>query len=265
MLNFFKKRAESPYAATIQYLSKEPHLRDLEQIAKQIHDRVPVIAYRYKEHLIHIINEESAIYHIVHTTAKMEKLAGASTAQNGGTLLDIGANIGLFTYFYKKKNPLSRVYLFEPDKRLVPVIKKNLEGFNNYEIIEAAVSDIDGELTFFTNPNSSQTNSTEYEAVVPFASEQSIVKTTVRSIKLSTFCNDRQIRHISTLKIDIQGGEYLALDSSKELLKIADEALVEICFLMPNTIPLIKLMDNYYKKHQPISEIIMGADLKFYN
>src|ERR1700754_1147899 len=101
----------------VDYLRKEPNLQNPKQIADQINSKEPVISFRYKEHQLYIINEEVALYHIVHTTAKMEKLADAVPKNSTGIMLDIGANVGLYSYFYKRRCPDATTFLFEPDKR----------------------------------------------------------------------------------------------------------------------------------------------------
>jgi FkbM family methyltransferase len=249
----------------VDYLRKEPNLQSPKQIADQINSKEPVISFRYKDDQLYIINEEVALYHIVHTTAKMEKLADAVPKNSTGVMLDIGANVGLYSYFYKKRCPDAKAFLFEPDKRLVPVIEKNLQHFSNWEVLNSAVGETSGQIDFFFNPKSSQTNSTEREALLPFMKNEEIVGEKVQSLRLSDFCSQRNIQSIETLKIDIQGGEFKVLKASEDILTITKTAFVEICFLMPDTIPLVKLMDQYFKKYEPVTEIIMGADLKFYN
>ncbi len=259
MLNFFKKKESN----TIVYLKKDLNLKHLNQIEEQIKSNEKIIEYNYKDDKLYIVNEEASLYHIVNTTSKLEKLANSIVSNEVDIMFDIGANVGIFGYFFKKKYPNANIFLFEPDKKLLPIIEKNLSKFIKNTIINSAVSDFNGEIDFFYNPNSSQTNSTEIEALLPFIEKKHIIKNSVPCTTLNTFCKENQIYQIDVLKIDIQGGEYRALKSSEETLKFTKEILLEVCFLMPETIPLINLMYQHYKNYKPINEIIMGADLKF--
>lgn len=256
----FKKKKESE---TILYLKKELNLKYLNQIEEQLKSNQEIIEYHYKDDKLYIINEQSCLYHIVNSTSKIEKLANSIVSNEVDVMFDIGANIGLFGYFFKKKYPNANMFLFEPDKKLLPIIEKNLQKFTKKTIINSAVSDFNGEIDFFYNPNSSQTNSTEIEALLPFIDKNDIIKSTVACTTLKSFCEKSKITAIDVLKIDIQGGEYKALKSSEDILGFTKEVLLEVCFLMPETIPLINLMYQHYKNYDPINEIIMGADLKF--
>lgn len=268
-MRLFKKndsnKTGNKFENIVLSLQSEKRLINVKRIAEQFYSNEPIIEYQYKDDILYIINEEASIYHIVHSTVKLEKLALAVQEKENKVMFDIGANVGLFGYFYKKRFPNASSFLFEPDEKLLLVIEKNMNRFDNYQIINSAISNYDGEVDFFYNPFSSQTNSTEIEALLPFLEEGKIKKSKISCRSLASFCDEYNIQRIDTLKIDIQGGEYKALVHSKEMLKNTKEVLVEICFLMPDTIPLVGLMEKYYKNCEPINDIIMGADLKFFN
>ena len=65
----------------------------------------------------------------------------------GDSFYDIGANVGFLSLLGAKcVGPTGRVYCFEPQAGLLPLLAHNLDqnGFHNYEIIEAAVADAPG-------------------------------------------------------------------------------------------------------------------------
>jgi len=265
MLNTIINKLRLKEDSHLAYLKKEPLIKYPERICEQLRSNIPIIEYHYKDDLLYIINEAASLYHIVNSTSKLEKLANAVKMDANGNILDIGANVGIFSYFIKKKFPSANLFSFEPDKKLIPIIKKNLSQFNNYHIIEAAISSYDGEIDFFYNIDSSQVNSTEIDALLPFTTKDQMQNNKVNCKTIVSFCKENNINSIDVLKIDIQGGEYKALKSSESVFKITNQILIEICFLMPEAIPLINLVSNYYKKQEPINEIIMGADLRFFN
>lgn len=255
----------SQFDPIFKTLSQNKNLHDIQNIVDQFNSGLPHVDYRYKNETIRIINEPGSIYHIANSTSKMEKLANACELVDNGFMLDIGGNIGLFSYFYKKRNPNVSVFIVEPDARLIPIIEWNLKGFKSITIINSAVGKEKGKATLFINSDSSQTNSLVENAVVSFAEKSKIVQQIVDVKTLEEICKSNNITKINTLKIDIQGGEYEVLRESRNILKSTNEALIEVCFLMPDTIELIKEADLTFKKHEIISEVIMGADIKFFN
>lgn len=104
-------------------------------------------------------------------------------------VMDIGANVGAFSYSILHKNP-KHIYCIEPSTNLVSTIKNNLKG-HSATIINCAVS----------NDNS---NTKELDDDVSIYSHEGTYKT-------RTFKNILQgynIDHIDFLKIDCEGGEY---------------------------------------------------------
>ena len=120
---------------------------------------------------------------------------------NNATVLDIGANIGLFDLYINQVNPETsfKIYAFEPFRENVQLLKKNLEinKIHNTVVIQKAVSSTDGTVYIDTTgtPDSIHlTDGTMGEAV--------------ESIKLSTFAKDNSLPKIDLLKMDIEGSEY---------------------------------------------------------
>jgi FkbM family methyltransferase len=72
--------------------------------------------------------------------------------KDANTVLDIGANIGIYSIIAKKANKNLKVYAFEPANRTLEVLIKNLE-LNKVEvqILPIALSDSNGEATFYDN------------------------------------------------------------------------------------------------------------------
>jgi FkbM family methyltransferase len=236
-----------------------------EDILRQIDSGEKIIRYNYKDHTLYIFNEAATIYHIVNSTEKLEKLASCCETNDEGFCLDIGANVGLFSYFYKNLNPNSTIHLFEPDLRLIPVIKLNLASFTNCFIHGIALSGHNGKENFYINDQSSQTNSKNKANVEIFGAGKHIKEIQIPVTTLKEFLFLEDITNISCLKIDVQGSEYEILAETPTLLKFTKQLLLEVCFLMEDSIPTINLVSPYFKNSKPINSIIMGADLKFYN
>ncbi len=262
--NIFKRRKKRN--KLIVQLKKQASVLNPEEVADQILKKSPIIQYNYKKHQLYINNEKSALYHIINSTEKVEKLVDAIDLDKCNIVLDIGANTGLFTYFIKKKFPDAIVYLFEPDERLIPVVKKNIDGLNNCFIVPFAVSNTDNEeITFYVNPNSAQTNSTIKEAITTIDKKAEIITKNILTTTIDTFCLKKSISNVDVLKIDIQGGEYTALSKATAILPQTKVLLAEMSFFVEDTIDLLNFIRRYFKKYKPVNAVFMGADLKFYN
>jgi FkbM family methyltransferase len=82
------------------------------------------------------------------TTEPVVQDAIATALRPGGVFYDLGANVGFFTLVGAKAvGDVGRVYAFEPDADNAAALRKNvaLNSLDRVEVIEAAVSDFDGE------------------------------------------------------------------------------------------------------------------------
>jgi FkbM family methyltransferase len=111
-------------------------------------------------------------------------------------ILDIGANIGLFTLFVSDIYPLSQSVLVEPDHENVSLLKKNI---SNHKIIEAALYLKDGFVSFDSNlPHNAK----------KIASDGA---TLVKAVSLKTVFSESNFENVDILKMDIEGGEWALL------------------------------------------------------
>jgi FkbM family methyltransferase len=140
--------------------------------------------------------------------------------EDGGVVLDVGAHIGAFCLLLSERNQMRsyRGYAFEPAPENLGVLRTNLRqnGLSNIEVIEAAVGPLDGLEPFSSG---SDTDAGKLDR-----SGDSLVPT----IRLSTFCADRNIQRINLLKLDIEGLEYAVLDQDNSLICTAvDRCIME--------------------------------------
>ena len=104
-------------------------------------------------------------------------------------VMDIGANVGAFSYSILHKNP-KHIYCIEPSANLIGTIKNNLKGYPT-TIINCAVS------------NSNCKNKNLDENVSIYSHEGTYDTKTFKSI-----LQEYDINYIDFLKIDCEGGEY---------------------------------------------------------
>jgi FkbM family methyltransferase len=118
--------------------------------------------------------------------------------------LDIGANLGLYSYIAKQCG--SRVCLFEPEPHLAAFLRRNGHLFD--QVFEVALSDRQAECDFYVGDDTHLTSSslvisnTGWEA----SGYARIIK--VNSQRLDNIlCEAAIIDHIRLIKIDVEGAE----------------------------------------------------------
>lgn len=160
------------------------------------------------------VNAEDHIQKIILWTGEYEKEVydfAKKVLTNEDTVLDIGANIGYHSIHFASLVPNGKVYCFEPNALLNPLIKKNfkLNGFTNFEIENKAVSNKNEVSSFFIS-NSSNTGL----SILTNEISQSNIE--VKTIYLDDYFKTQKIHLI---KIDIEGAELNALKGMKQLLQ----------------------------------------------
>lgn len=85
-------------------------------------------------------------------TFDMEAIKPAMDAlSEGATFIDVGTNVGFYSVLaLDRAGPSGNVYGFEIDPRPLRCLQRTITafGYSNIRVTEAAVSDVDGELSF---------------------------------------------------------------------------------------------------------------------
>jgi len=140
-----------------------------------------------------------------------------SRARTGAVVLDIGANVGVFSLLLARWVGTSgRVYAFEPAPEAARALKDHI-ALNHLtgqiEVIVWAVSGVSGDATFYAHKYSGENSlSACHQERVPEAKAIRVPVTTV-----DDFCSARGIAP-TLLKIDIEGFELHALRGAKKTL-----------------------------------------------
>ena len=119
---------------------------------------------------------------------------------NCKTVLDIGANVGLWTKYILSRNA-RKVYCFEPNKKALSHLKYGLRNDNNATIVEKAVYKENATLKFYINDENSLTSS-----VLPESGHSPSYD--VDAISLENAINLTGENKIDLVKIDIEGAEF---------------------------------------------------------
>ena len=139
------------------------------------------------------------------------------TIAPGQTVLDIGANIGLFTITMASlTGPTGKVFAFEPLEDLATLLARSVaeNNFTDRVVLErVAVSDKAGSAQLISASKTTNAGGAYLNAgTVPPGHEANQVKL----ITLDTYPVRRPVHFI---KIDVEGAELLAFRGAKELLK----------------------------------------------
>ena len=133
-------------------------------------------------------------------------------------ILDIGANVGLFTVY--AQDVAKRIVAVEPTPAHNHVFEQLTLKYTNVELVKMALAEKDEPVTFFISSENSTTNSLVYK------SNQSIE---VPGISFKTLLDTYNIDHVDFAKIDIEGGEKYALtvENLKSIYDKVDGLFVE--------------------------------------
>lgn len=166
-------------------------------------------------------------------------------------VLDVGANIGLWTEWVLHKNA-HQVYAFEPDKTALHDLRQLHQNNDRVTIIDKAVYKENTQLTLNTSGNSCV--SSLNPSVQSFTGGYK-----VNTITLETFIEEYNIEHIDLVKIDIEGGEFDIIPNLKQsTFDIIDAFLIEIHWKMVEggETKLQHLKDTLYNQGYNINQFM---------
>ena len=134
----------------------------------------------------------------------------------GMTVLDLGANIGYFSVLAAGLVGQSgEVHAFEPAPTCFAQLKRNLAAFPWAHAHPAAVADAPGTACFHF---SDKANETGWGSLLT-EDQSSTRETMVPVVRLDDWAGEQAIRRVDFIKIDIEGGEFRALQGARELLR----------------------------------------------
>jgi len=135
------------------------------------------------------------------------------TGPKGKLMLDIGSNHGVFSIFLNKK--FERIIAFEPEPNNFNIIEKNIDlnKLRNVELIGSAVSNENlASVPFFV------LTSDGHHSLGKVATSEFKETTYVRSIRLDSFFQERNISNIDLLKVDVEGFELNVFEGAGDFL-----------------------------------------------
>jgi FkbM family methyltransferase len=136
-------------------------------------------------------------------------------------IFDVGANRGQTVARYRAVLPNSTIHSFEPFPDSFQALQKSTQGDERCICVNAAVADRPGMRKFYVQgldgANSLLPRPHLQRRYYPKeAAEEST--TEVKTITLDDYVRDNRIERVEILKMDIQGGELLALTGAHDIL-----------------------------------------------
>jgi FkbM family methyltransferase len=152
-------------------------------------------------------------------------------------ILDVGANKGDTAALYRSMFSQAKIHCFEPFPETIAQLEDRFGSDADITIVPKAVSTEVGETTFFVN-HAAATNSLlprpEQDRLYPeSAGPKGEIK--VETVDLDSYCKLSSIKQVGILKLDIQGGELMAIAGARRLLS---EQLVDVVYSEIQFVPL---------------------------
>jgi FkbM family methyltransferase len=138
-------------------------------------------------------------------------------------LMDVGANLGDTVQQYRTAFPGATIYAFEPFPGVYRQLVERFADDPRVRATECAVTDAAGTRRFYVNEvhygNSLfPIHPASADWTGAGSAKQPVQTIDVRAVTLDEFCAAEGVNDIDLLKMDIQGGEALALEGAASLL-----------------------------------------------
>lgn len=131
-------------------------------------------------------------------------------------IFDVGANTGNEAILLHNYFPRSKIYCFEPNRKIFSQLKQRLEKFNNIYFDNLFLSSSKQKNYMYLSLNSHLIGSGYKETDVTL--NEPMIKTKVRSNSIDEFCKKKKIKTIDILRVDVNGFEKEVLKGAEKLL-----------------------------------------------
>ncbi|MCX6851922.1 MAG: FkbM family methyltransferase [Verrucomicrobia bacterium] len=138
------------------------------------------------------------------------------------TILDLGANTGLASLYFRTQFPEAQIVAVEPDPANFAMMQRHLGALPGVEIIQAAVWSHDGEITL-TDPGIGSWAMRVEESSHSAGSQCEVAALSMPSL-LKHFPQGR----VALLKMDVEGAEKEVFESSAAWIENIDAIVIEL-------------------------------------
>jgi FkbM family methyltransferase len=130
--------------------------------------------------------------------------------------IDVGANVGNYANLLLRETPSSaeiKAILIEPSLLATKILQERFNRSGNVHVIQAAVSNFNGESTFFEELEAGETSS-----LISGVSNCNAAKKIVNVVSLDVVVQEYKLENIDFLKIDTEGNDLHVLQGAIDLL-----------------------------------------------
>ncbi len=146
-----------------------------------------------------------------------------------GTILDVGANTGQFSFATRSVFPSARMYAFEPLPRCFADLARRMKDDARFDAFQAAIGSSDGRIAIHesaASPSSSILSMTEsHTEAFPWTDGGRDIEVDLR--RLDSFLPELELTEPVFLKVDVQGYSMEVLRGAVETLKHCALVVVE--------------------------------------
>jgi len=134
-----------------------------------------------------------------------KEIYNIETSSSEPIIFDIGAHIGLATLYFKMKHPDSKVFAFEPNPNIFPILEENIicNDLKNVALFNLGVANSEGIQDFYIDSSGNDCFSTGSYIPNAWNGKQKTLNIKVKTEKLSKYIS----QSIDILKIDVEGSE----------------------------------------------------------
>ncbi|MCX7090671.1 MAG: FkbM family methyltransferase [Legionellales bacterium] len=134
-------------------------------------------------------------------------------------VFDVGANVGHYFSIVVDHSENIKVYAFEPGLGNLSILSERFADHKNVSLIPKALSNVEGELSYFQNLNSDSSGLNSVYDMREIGYFEQTEKLTVNAVTLDNFCETNKIEKINLMKIDVEGHELAVLLGGELMLK----------------------------------------------
>ncbi|MGQ0543111.1 MAG: FkbM family methyltransferase [Blastocatellia bacterium] len=139
--------------------------------------------------------------------------------RKGDIVFDIGAHLGFYTLLLSKlAGDHGRVYTFEPNRELLPSLRRTVGPISNVELLEIALSDSEGEMNLYVPEDASMASLSDWTNGI--AGEVHIVGCVMK--RMDDLIENGTVPIPNFIKCDVEGAELSVFQGGMITLDRAD-------------------------------------------
>ncbi len=159
------------------------------------------------------------------TLARHQKMINVGGVKEIRTVIDVGANVGLFSMLIRERFPEATIYAIEPVRRIFRALRKNFRGDAKTVAINKAISDFCGSSKMVFDENCSGLSHLVDKNIDE--NGKGIIED-VEVQTLDAFVQEHGIGVVDILKIDVETFEKHVLEGARNTLEKTRYLVIEV-------------------------------------